>query len=470
MRSASGASGSPTAAPSAAASACANKACSNCTCTTDNHVTCSLCRQPRYCSEQCQLVDWAMHDCPNVIRVPSANCGALVPYYYEDMLTAQELATAPLNDPIFASYAVMYHNPNRTVSTRIVPSLVAGPAISDPTRANYLRGADPKALRAKNYTTYSMAIFTSTPRGRGEKEKNTMDYKGTVIGSLKSDMIYATSENALAKQLAKRLFGRGVGTDPDRVVFWQHDKLIDEGIMIPMRGRIEVRLTLSRVSEENSPKPIMSVTASYSLKDVKQNAAGDLFRKATSLLRRQTETKFAVKKGSPILPDNIVVLRYEDESGTNLILSVYVKPGSTDNEAQLVDIEFTTTQQELLALRDRTKDSAPSKKEEELFSTGGKDTIPPPPAYDNEQIQSKYQCDARSLDSVAGLSMALELALSKPKQPAPLAASAGVIQRYVSDMLDNNGRAPDVISPEVHTAIGFAINSLYEQVSAAAAQ
>jgi hypothetical protein len=458
---------------------CENNACAR-ACADDEHYTCSLCREPVYCSEQCQVIDWPLHACANLIDLPNERCGAFVPYYYEDLLTAEELSEVPANDPIFASYSTMHHNPNRTVSTGIIPSLVEGHAVSQADASNFVRGEDPEAeLRHFGITAYQISI----------NAWNGND--PTVIsGTIPNNMIFKDNPlNAKAKQLAAGPFsGRVWRSGAGLFVFWPNpEQLRKDPLFINLSGALT--LTLNLVGGPSDTYEPRWVQATYALNQSKRGGLRDAWRSVKNVFQRQLQIKFPKNSSNPP-SEHLQLLRYSDLEGNDVILTVYAIPGDKSNVVQLVDVEFVTPANKLKIRKAEKKQPTPQAshlppKETPMIvmppeEEGTQDVPPPPPPRPDLgeapiplMERAEFTCDPLSLDEVVGLSMALEYVLSGESAAddahhrAALEHAAGTIQEYAHAMLDNDGRAPAEVPSEVSTAIGFALDALYEPVGVA---
>ena len=82
--------------------------------------------------------------------------GFAVPYFYEDMFTAEDLQDVPIDSPIFQSYQVMHCNANRTVTSYPIPSLVEKYAVSKDFEGPIARGKNPQLI--ENLKKYHLEI------------------------------------------------------------------------------------------------------------------------------------------------------------------------------------------------------------------------------------------------------------------------------------------------------------------------
>lgn len=451
--------------------------CSNHTCTSqfdktvDEYMTCSLCLQPAYCSEECRLLDWPAHACPNVVQTPSLNVGFAVPYYYEDMLTAEELQDAPVNSPIFQSFQVNHYNANRTISQYMVPSLVPLEkyAQSKDDEAPIARGKNPAKLLTLLNTNYTLRISVG---GR------TLD----VVGQIPNDMIYKENNanptaralsggGATFKEKARNVFRGGLRRALHHAetsyIFWPPNHRIRENLVeVDLAGDLEVSL---RVKDSTGKEKVISyVNAGYKLPMPGKNDVSAAGRKVQQMFRSQLEMKF---KGSDLSTKNLYVRRYSDFEGNGIVVTFEITPGSY--KAKLVDLEYIVDAErvkgaEIPGVTQSEKDSLKKVLNEPELSDD--DEAPPPPPDDKVKLKSmistQYRCNVRDFEDIMGLSMALEtfIANDSNSNTKTLESHAAIIKEYVHKMQDNQGVAPESIPPEVDVAVMTAVNAMYEPI------
>jgi len=441
--------------------------CNNHTCTArfdkanDEYHTCALCLQPAYCSDECRLMDWRAHDCPNVHKTEDIKQGFAVPYYYEDMLTAEELDEVPVSDPIFQNHQVMHCNANRTISEYMVPSLVEKNAESKDDEAPIARGMNPSRL----------------PVGRKyELDINIGDRKITMPGTIPKDMIYLENNaNPTARAISGggKTFGEKVKNifkgDARRLfhhqstsyIFWPNNaKLRAENVQVPLSGDVSVALYIMPESGNDEGTRVSYLFAGYKLPSPGKSDISGAARKVQQMFRSQLEMKF---KDTGLSTKNMYVRRYADFEGNGIVLTFVVVPGSV--QAQLVDVEYmaNTSELEYLAL-----------------SKSLEKTPPPPERDDSEIISSRFACDVRNFEEVVGLAMALDTFIASPPTNVSssgrpldlrdLEAKSAIIKEYAHKMQDNQGEAPTAIPPEVDTAIMVALNTMYEPIGMSQSQ
>lgn len=94
----------------AACISCKGKRCDHC---------CSLCQSAVFCSDQCETVGWAAHDCGNVIDVPDKKTTIFVPYFGEENMTEEMIS-----DSMLQNHLLRYVDPKGTIEQCLVESLV----------------------------------------------------------------------------------------------------------------------------------------------------------------------------------------------------------------------------------------------------------------------------------------------------------------------------------------------------------
>lgn len=463
---------------------CTNGACKK---TLDDAYTCSLCRSPSYCSEECRHHDWVVHSkaCENVVRVSSENMGFAVPYMYEDYLPQAELNRLPVTDPVFHEYAVVHANPNRTVTSFIIPALVGKDAESKDDEAPIARGRDPKPY---------LDLYTTKKEDGGYKngaayviqiefEENPPGVE--VTGDIKNDMIYkenTSNETARAlsgggtnfKERAKNVLTGGLRRamkhKEDSYIFWPGVAgVVKHDIRVPLRGSFRIDLWLK--NPNNSKTHVSFVRGGYSLPRAGKDTVSAAARKVQQMFRTQVEMKF---KGTSLTTKNLYVRRYSDFDGNGVIMTFQV--GEGEEKAQLVDVEYIAGNLRVESVISKfqnpmgraTHEAAPA----ETFGDNTKKLLapeaeeeapPPPPDYDQAQIH----CNASDYDHVVGLAMALDFHIAtnadefESEKLKQLEQSCAIIKDYAHTMEANNGAAPEHIPNNVSTAINHAVDSLY---------
>jgi len=438
--------------------------CSNHTCNaqfckaSDEYITCSLCLQPAYCSDECRLLDWRAHSCPNVHETKNISAGVAVPYFYEDMLTQDELSEVPIDDPIFQSYQVLGCNANRTMQQYIIPSLVEMYAKSKDDETPVARGKNPEQL--KGVVDYTIRVVVG---GKSARD---------VVGQIPRDMIYkenVLNERARAisgggadfKERAKNLFKGGIRRAMRHAetsyIFWPPTQnVMRADIEVDLAGDIDVWLIFKDPSGKE--QSISYVSAGYELPVAGKSDISAAARKVQQMFRSQLELKF---KGSDYSTKNLYVRRYSDFEGNGVILTFEITPGA--RKARLLDIEYVV---DAIRVKNNvftgTLDSnSMSEKEKQLAQT----------LKESESlIQSKYACNVRDFEEMVGLSMAIDTFIASPSSSASSAtlrdldAKSAIIKEYVHKMQANNGEAPESIAPEVDTAVMVAMNVMYEPI------
>lgn len=468
---------------------CANHCCDKHVSDDDECYTCSLCKGPLYCSDECRVEHWIAHDCPNVMEaVTGPDQTVYVPYYWEDLLPESEVMALPMDDPVHAAYSVRHRNHNGTIHQRIQPSLletVDGRAISFTAKGEFLgRGAAPNTEAGtpgaldKSYTI----------------EVVSGDARASISGDTKEDMIYLRNkDNAAARELSgggRGLF-RGGGLRrrltkrSQKYVFWPPPaNVYNAGIMVPVFGGdidLTIRVGGKRLSMEGAYK--LNLARSSMSKSVKK------------IFDFQLRTKFRRSESAKALPGNIStkdvqVLRAQDLRGNQVALAFLVNPG--DALAQLIDIEFMVGQNQL------KEDAAPAVPPRD--DDGDDSGYEPHPSYYygkgkgakkgwhkaangiGQVHVTEHTCDARDVDQVTGLAVAVEHEIASRRSDLKdllkgddgaeeelqsLENCATHIRAHMRELCANPP-SPDGprrrISPAVDTAIVGALEIMYEPV------
>lgn len=325
-------------------SACTRGGCKKAIKPEDECFACALCKV-QYCSAECGQSDWIAHNCPNVVTLPveaSAESNICVPYFWEDMLPDDVVASLAPTDPVFAAYSVQHRNANGTVKQRIEPSLleraqdlqtepVGEPVIGITEKGEFLgRGTSPDISRDGLTPTYTISIMA---RGLGA-DTQTIE----VDGNTQEDMIYLRNRsNPAAAQLAgkglKGLF-RGGGfrrrltKRSQKYVFWPPPAAVyRQGLEVPKGGYISVTVAAGSKS--------VTIDGYYELKD-----KSELSKSVKKNFDFQLRTKFRESeagKSISISTKDVQVIKGRDLRGNQFALAFVLNPG--DQYAQLVDVE-----------------------------------------------------------------------------------------------------------------------------------
>lgn len=416
-------------------SSCANHACSH-KLDEDEHITCSLCRTPMYCSEECRVIDWAAHNCANRYELNDLSDAVFVPYHYEDMLPSDEFDKLDVNDPAFSSYSLRHVSANGVVSHRIESSYIGDEALSFAHGGEFMgRGDTPPAdMTGKRFTIRIMY----GPTG----QDGPLPMIGSPIsGVIPDDMIYLENKtNPAAAKLSGKGFsglfasgglGRRFRKLSGKLVFWPAPRAVEgAGIFVPIAGgRIWVDLQVDGVS---SPVEVHGV---YRLKNSRETSA--LSRSVSKLFQLQLKTKFGKSgdKGIQVSPKDVQVLLATDLRGNRVALSFLVNPDET--MAQLIDVEF-------MVGKDKLRESGT-----------------PTQAEIAEHFESiSFSCSPKDVNQLHGLCMAIDQQIKEaPGADSQLEKCAAVIRKYA---LNKEGSIT-----EVDTAIRYALDTQFNQIGLA---
>jgi hypothetical protein len=391
---------------------CANHSCSTDVAVSGEYHTCSLCRSPAYCSEQCRVVDWALHcrECAGVVDVDSVKgLNVATRYYYEDLLTADEVAALPVDDPVHRRYLAR-HAADRTAYER-----VSGNALSVNHGGVVPRGAAPPA----SYKGVSYAIRVAHRNaGEGMGYLHAKDIAGTMTG----DMIWkGNAENKLGDATVKR----GLGKSASHYIFWPKHSAMRQLEDMTTDVDLEVTLMLGPTRRH-----VATVAAGVHVEPVRgrQTLAGALRRELMTQLRQkfQREPQLSV--------DDMVVHRYADGQGNGVVLTFHVVPNS--HTMHLVDVEFLLPVQSL----------------ERGAGMQSEMTIA------EAIVKTPIVCDPASHSHMVALAMAIETAVGEAEdteRTRKLAALGAVIAAHCSNCDD-----AAAVPPEVSAAVAAAMNLL----------
>lgn len=387
---------------------CSNHACKEKINTAGDQVyhTCSLCRQPVYCSEECRLVDWAIgHACPNVVAVaePLSVRSVAVPYYYEDCLRPEDVERLPANDPIFSSYSFMYHDVSRRTETAYV---------------------SPKKQELQSTETiapgrFLVRVTTSSTEPKAVKAETN------IAGEAPHDVIFkGNRSNAKASAVAAATSGQGEGR------YWLHDgikklKTSESKALRSGQWLTKVGIELFRGDEKVHE---LQTTIDLGLAP-SSSAMNGRSRAVAANYEQHLGKKF---QGEQIKAKSLSVWRAVDpKSGCEALITT--RPLAAGVGWEIVDLEISS---------------------------------PIVPSSGRMTHSDTYHVDVRDYSQMNGLIMAIEteLAQGTHEKLSTLSRVAPSIRKYVLSMADEGGKPPQYVSPEVKSAVNTAIETLYAPI------
>ncbi len=398
----------------------------------DKHVICSLCREAVYCSEACRSIDWLAHECPNAMMTDTIGKIVAVPYFYEDMAPQEALIDSQATSPIFQSLLLAHRGSDMQVTQWTQPALVGERArpytASKESRAGLGKGSSPPDdLRSRAYEVTVTDVFN-------------VQTKTTFAGNVGANSIYKDNkENSRASKIASLPGTKETGS----VIFWPEPQFAIGSKMFPADGtdiKVELKVAgLDTITVEFEYGPLKALGLTQRL--------GRTF---TKFFERRLHAKFDQSKGKQHNIKNMQILRANTDSGVQVNL-VFIVEKRQKKLVELVDIEV------LVPLNQLNITGPETKSDEEMRG------------LDLSEKKMEFRCDARDVNQMVGLTMALELALNTGKSMADdantknLQNTAGIIRKYTRTLLENGGAAPDTVPMEVNTAVYTAVNALYEQ-------
>jgi hypothetical protein len=393
-----------------------------------------------YCSEQCRIIDWAAHACPNAVQVDKVGALVAVPYYFEDVAPLEALADLPSTSPVYQSYLLSHKGTDdkRTQWTQ-GPLVIGANAVMNPS-GSLGRGSEPPAeLMDQNF---AITIW------QGDK------VVALAGGSFSYNTIYIGSTNEKANRIARlSRFDKHTGS----ILFWPDPKSL-KNAEFDREGQISVKLAVGK----GNVALISELDFEYGpFKDA--GLFGRLGKALTKNFQLRLKAKLGASKESGIKYMQSVRATSRT-TGEQVNLTFSVMPGR--GKIQLQDVEFlipTDTIQRKLEAR----------------SGGGVDTskFPPDISFDEKEIigaaAAPFYCDPRNVDHMNGLVMALELLNVQSAHligeeaaratDATLQNAAGIIRKHTRAMNDKAIAAADEEVPmEVNAAVYTAVNALNE--------
>jgi hypothetical protein len=394
----------------------------------DVHVTCPLCLTPVYCSEQCRIIDWAAHACPNAVQVDKVGALVAVPYYFEDVSPLEALADLPSTSSVYQSYLLSHKGTDDRRTQWTQGPLIGANAVMNP-RGSLGRGSEPPAELKDEM--YMISIW------QGDKQVIMAG------GTFSDHTIYMGSPNKKADRIARlsRLDKR-----TGSILFWPDPKDL-KNAEFDREGQITVKLVVGK----SAAAAVSSLEFEYGpFKDA--NVFGRLGKALTKNFQLRLKAKLGPSKESGIKYMQSVRVNSR-VTGEQVNLTFSVMPGRS--KIQLQDVEFLvptdTIQRKLNANMPSATDLLKS--------------------VDMEKEITLFYCDPRNVDHMNGLVMALELLNVQSAHfigddasratDATLQNAAGIIRKYTRAMNDKI-TADEEVPMEVNAAVYTAVNALNE--------
>lgn len=421
-----------------------------------SYTTCMLCREPKYCSQQCYQMDRTLHACEHEIDVnaPLTERGFAVPYYFEDYLTSEDVKGLDPSNVVFSSYSIRHAAPNRVITQTLVPPLVSitGNAQSKDNMAPVSRGRKPDVNLEK---AGEYAIRITHRSYQPDAQPQTTWWRGTIP----KDMIFAGNRaNAKADKLASRVY-RGVTATSNHYIFWPQQQSVLNPITMDDRSSIDVDLFIKHPGETQfRAEPDAYVHAGFHA----QNTKGGVFaagRRVQEMFRSQLKKKF--ENIPNISLEDLHVRRYGYAGQNGIILTFQKFPNSSS--VRLVDIEFLVPAMDLkLGV---VTPAVPERDDDVSYAAAGLQSKPSP------IITDVYKCDPRNFQDVTGLVMSISSLLTLQDAILPLKESTAlkkcetILTKYAHEMEENNGVSPHTFVPtSVQAAVGSAMDMTYEHI------
>ena len=438
--------------------ACANHCCQTSINTkVDEHVTCTYCRQPVYCSRKCQAIDWVKHDCPNTYEVDNIESTFFVPYHYEDLLCAEEIAELDMRDPIFESYSLRKVNADMTVEHRVQPALIEGFARGGfkEKRTDVLIGTTPVGRLSGTYTLSVMDASGKEMMVQGEVTRD-MIYKDNVANEkariLAGGKDTDTSGNKYyrARQRGSALFSGMFRKQRDKYVFWPGvEQVYDQRFMMPRKGDVTVSLA---VGDDR-----LFVAGTYMVRKS---------RSLTRALRRKLDGRLITKvRGVLDSTENLSVLMGQDNQGNRALLTVLRQPKS--DFVQLIDVEFSAPRSAFReAAYSRDYSQVPATENDQALREASYENSKLTRTLSNPELQMtahemQFDCDPNDADALVGLAMGLELVCAAaPDDTQHLQDTLVTIHQFAREKMQNPDAVP---SPYVAAAVTEAVEALHTE-------
>lgn len=150
---------------------------------TQANVLCPLClnQEAVYCSNECRMMDWLTHNCPNAIAASSDKVTTLFrPYYLEDLMTDKEWADVQDKLEFEQTYQLQRrHAGSMQVQVQAIDATIKWRSSSPVLETAFRRGVDPqKYLKLLADMPYTVTVSASN------------DASVTLSGKIAEDAIY----------------------------------------------------------------------------------------------------------------------------------------------------------------------------------------------------------------------------------------------------------------------------------------
>ena len=389
-----------------------------------DHVICPLCRDATYCSEQCRMIDWPAHECPNAVKTDKVGVQMAVPYFCEDLLPSDVLQAeldnpkSPLNESILFSHVGsdmklrQWQQPVGDLAKTIEYNKMDGLGRG---------GAPPRELERAEFTINLFQEGNSAP-------------VASFSGRVGDRAIHKESDNETIQKLARSSFWSEKASSS--IVLWP-DMQFARGIMVPSKGAMRAQLVLNGKT--------FDIDFRY-----RKFSNSSIFRRLSSAVLKHFQSRLRIK--FPGRDDAIKLMqsvRATAPNGTQVNLTFSVDP--KQDMIELKDVEFSVPRNQVMR---RLSDA-----EERLVRTV--QSLP------EEVVESMY-ADPLNMDSMMGLTMALEYASTQIKADLlpPLAnhaafeQAASIVRKHTRSMLD--GKTYTSVPMEVNAAVYSAVNALHE--------
>ena len=324
-------------------------------CGKDAIIKCTICQKTKYCGDECMQNDSAKHqgDC-NTYNV-SKDTWLALPYMYEDFMSAKQLKNCSpdvLDEVYGQKYLLKTYNSNQTVTERKQIGL----------------DVDANLKRVPHVGPYSKYPKTGTEDYKdimniGDKIKITINGKD-YYGKIPDNMIFGKNNGMRQK-------------DKSKLVFWFGQELLEDSFRFNKLGGVLNINLQTYLNTDDTPIVDETILLEYAELKQKQNYK-----------HREMRSFFgnfaSIVKSKGFDPNHTAALYAQDDNRTQVRL-IYDIDDSSKNFGLLKDIEISIKKNRV--------------------------------ALDKNRINriSDFICDARDIDHVTGLVMALETHIAQLK-------------------------------------------------------
>lgn len=393
-----------------------------------------------YCSEECRMMDWPAHACPNAVRVPSLGTILATPYYYQDEIPTADLQAA-LSDPtspLNESYLMHHVGSDMKVTQWLVPVGESAKLTKNPL-LSFGKGAKPADQMMNKM--FRVELYQGNAQG-----PLIWDSEWQKLGDR---AIYKGSDNETANAIANQW--TLAETKSNSLLLWP---FMDGKPKMDTRGDVYARITIRGYEP-------LELTFYYPT--IRTSLITRAAAQVGKYVRRRMLAKFPRENIDKL--KFYQTLRAETSDGIGLYLTISLD-SNTQIKMDLKDVEVLVRESRLIP----TQQSEQSQAEKIVTNALSKDDTEKLRKTLLDTVDSIY-CDTSKVEHMTGLTMALEYATTQIKAdliaaPANMLAfeeAAAIVRKHTRDMIEGKFNPEEKETPmQVNAAVYTAVNALQE--------